>query len=313
AQEGFSGTVSDPWYVVSARTGDYARLSAPHLDQVRGHPWVSPDGTRIAWSWPGGISVYDTIAGGTGRYPPGASAGKWLAWSPDGTRIAYGSDPVRVLDTRTGEVVDLGMRLTDAGVTPGWTADGHWLTVPVQGALEAVRVNSGERRRVPSGVGELRSAAWNRADHLAGLLRMPTGESLRVLRAGALTATGLPDGQSTVARSGRPNLVISDLWGWLGNDEVVLTGLDPDSGALELAMAYSVRDRTLRHFMQVPDPEGNFAGIATMSVAADVLQQPTRDYPEERDPWSPAAKLTLCMLVAVFPMLYFLVARRPRR
>jgi hypothetical protein len=315
AREGFSGEIARPWYAISARTGTYARLAAPHLGQAGDRLWVGPQGTQVAWWWPGGIARYDTMTGESESYPvdaePHADESR-LAWSPDSTRIAFGRYPVRVLDVGTGEVTDLPLQAPPGSASaPAWTADGRWVTVVVGDAVEAVAVGSGERRTLPARVGGLRAPEWSSAGDLAGVhATRRRSNLLRVVHAPGL---GVRDRPARVVDAVPQGLVVEGFWGWAGADEVVLTGLRPETGALEQAMALSLPDNTLRPYMLLPSKGRNWGGLPTVSLATDLLRGPTRAFEEPAMPWSPTAKLRLCMLLALFPVVYLLVARRPRR
>ncbi|MDQ4007047.1 MAG: hypothetical protein M3211_02985 [Actinomycetota bacterium] len=311
ARDGLAGEVAQPWYVVSARTGDYRRLEAPDLDQAQGGLAVSPRGTRIAWSWSGRIACYDTVTGETRTYPVPQSvpADGPLVWSPDASRIAFGESPVRVLDTGSGDVTDLPLRVpTDAPTTPAWTADGQWVTVVDGRGVDAVEVDSGRRRVLPAQTGGLQGAQWNSAGAVAGLHAQATHRVLRVLR------TGQPgSGGTRVVEESPPGIAIETFWGWVDRREVVLTGLRSATGPIEQAMALSLPDNSVRTYMLFPTLGDNWRGLSTVSVAGALLQQPTRDFERPALPWSPVAKLLLCVLLSVFPTVYYLVARKPRR
>lgn len=312
AREGFTGEVGAPWYTVSARDGGYRRLAAPHLEEADGGLWLSAQGTGIAWAWPGGIQTYDTVSGESRSYPKAAGVDPGsLAWSPDQTMIAFGTDPVRVLDTGTGEVTEQPLRAPEeSSARPVWTDDGRWLTIPFGDAIEGVDVETGQRRTLPVGLDGLRQARWSRDDALAGLRPGATGQFLQVVRTHGWEGR---DATASAVDTGRPRLVIEGLLGWAGADEVVLVGLQPETGSIEQAMAYSLTNQTLRPYMVVPTLGDNWAGIGTVSVAGDLLERGTRAFPRPGEPWSSGAKLLTCMLVAVFPTVYFVIARRPRR
>jgi Tol biopolymer transport system component len=102
-------------YIIELNTGEMSPLPEAIIRSLGGPVFateyaVSPDGSRLAYVGPGeNESGQIFIAGidGTGvrqvTHDPGLVAG-WLAWSPDGTTIAYGDAPnLFVLDVATGE------------------------------------------------------------------------------------------------------------------------------------------------------------------------------------------------------------------
>jgi hypothetical protein len=317
ARTGFGDEVEQPWFAVSARDGEYHRLAAPSLDRSVDRVWLSPQGTQVAWRYAGGIGRYDTMTGEADTYAvAGVEASTALVWSPDSARLAFGTDPVRVLDSGTGEVTALPLRVPGTSVTtPAWTQDGDWVSVTASGRLEAVHVGTGRRRSVQarvdgSGIGGFRDADWNAAGDVAGLHRVPRlGRNVvRVIHAPRLA----PRGRAGVDDESPEDLVVQRFLGWGDDDEVVLTGLRPETGQIEQAVVMSLPDDALRTFTLFPTLGDNWVGASTVSVAADYLSADSEDYERPPIPWSPGAKLLLCLLVAVFPMVYYLIARRPR-
>ena len=312
AHVGFGGEVRDPWYAVSARNGVFSRLAPPDVEQARGGLWLGPQGTQVAWRGPDGIARYDTMTGESQTYPVSGAvdASAPLVWSPDSTRIAFGTDPVRVLDTDSGEVTDLPLRASASDdVTPAWTADGRWVTVPVDRAIEAVDVASGQRRTLPASVGGFRGGEWSAAGDLAGMHPTQASNVLRIVRAPDLQAGGTA---AQVDDEVPEDLVIQDLWGWSDPEQVVLTGLRPETGALEQAVTFSLPDNDVQPYMLMPTKGVNWAGVRTVSLATDLLSEPTRAFQDPQQEWSPTSKLRLCLLIAVFPAAYFLIARRAK-
>ncbi|MDQ4084458.1 MAG: WD40 repeat domain-containing protein [Actinomycetota bacterium] len=320
AYEGFTGKVPDPWYAVSARTGAYRRLEAPHLQHVQGRLALSPDGTQVAWAWPGGIDRYDTVTGDVRTYPVDAVAGSAaLVWSPDSTRLAFGRDPVRALDMRTGDVTVLPLVAESASV-PAWTPDGLWVAVVSGDTVEAVEVGSGRHMTFPverraGDPGGFRGADWNASGELAGVHRQQRfGRNvLRILRMPPLEPAGVASAEGVRVRDASPDqLSIQGFLGWGSGDEAVLTGLRAVSGPIEQAVVLTVPGRTVSPYMQFPTLGDNWAGVSTVSVAADLLGAPSEDFEQPTRPWSPGAKLLLCLLLALFPAVYYVLARRPR-
>jgi len=319
ARDGLTGEVDDPWYAVSSRSGAYYRLEEPHLEEAPGL-YVGPQGTQVAWAWPGGIERYDTVSGETQEYAVGGAAmSGTLAWSPDSTRIAFGADPVRVLDVGTGKVTPLALRLpADGPTTPAWTADGDWVTAVNGDALDAVQVDSGRQRTLAlegedtaSDSGGFTGADWNSGGELAGVHRQVrlSRNVLRIVRTPTL-ARG--DTTARVVDASPPQMAIEGFLGWGNTNEAVLTGLRAESGPIEQAVVLALQDNTLSSYMLFPGLGKNWVGVSTVSVARDLLSAPSEDFTQPTQPWSPLSKLMLCLLLAVFPTLYYLIARRPK-
>jgi hypothetical protein len=305
AQEGFFGEVSDPWYTVSARDGAYRRLAAPHLDEATGRLSLGPDGTQVAWVWPGGVATYDTLTGeSTNHTVPGVKASTPLVWSPGSDLLAVGTDPVRVVDMAGGEVRDLSLPVGPGTDAPAWTPDGRSVTVVDGDSIRSVSLDEGVRTvRVP--VGELRMPEWNASGELAGVHPERTRNVLRIVD--PKDSAGVD-----VADESPADVVMSGFWGWVDEDEVVLTGLRPQTGAIEQAIWVSLTSGSSDTFTQLPTGGENWVGLRTVSVARDLLREPTQPFESPTLPWAPSAKLVLCLLVAVFPTVYYLIARRPR-
>jgi len=321
ARDGLAGTVHDPWFAVSSRTGAYYRLEEPHVEDAPG-VYVGPQGTQLAWAWPGGITRYDTVTGETQEYEIGGSAATGaLVWSPDSARIAFGTDPVRVLDVRTGKVTTLPLRLpAGTPTTPAWTPDSAWVTAVLGDSLRAVQVDTGRQRTVPlrgddgttlTGAGGFTAAEWNTAGDLAGVHEQErfSRNVLRIVRTPSLTAD---DSTGRVVDASPPQMSIEGFLGWGGPDAAVLTGLRAESGPVDQAVVLSVPDNTLTPYMVFPALGQNWTGLSSVSVAGDLLSEPTSDFARPTRPWSPVAKLLLCLLLALFPTVYYLIARRPK-
>jgi hypothetical protein len=322
ARDGLTGVVDDPWYAVSSRDGAYYRLEEAHLAQARSGVYVGPQGTRLAWAWPGGIARYDTVTGETQEYAvDGDATTGALAWSPDSTHIAFGADPVRVLDVGTGKITALPLRLpSGVATTPAWTPDGQWVTAVVDDALHAVQVDTGRRRTVSLrdhggtpvvGAGGFTGTEWNTAGDLAGVHRQVrlSRNVLRIVRTPSLTRDAAV---GRVVDASPPRMSIEGFLGWGSTDHAVLTGLRAASGPVDQALVLSVPDNTLSPYMVFPALGENWAGVSSVSVATDLLGEPTSDFTRPTRPWSPVAKLLLCLLLVLFPTVYYLTARRPR-
>jgi hypothetical protein len=312
ALEGFSGEAASPWYAVSARTGDYHRVVAPYLDDSVEQLWLGPAGTKVAWSRHGAVALYDMMTGETRRHAvPGVDASTPLVWSPGSARLAVGTGPVRLVTVASGTVRTLPLAGGQESSAPAWTVDGEWVGVASADALIAVEVATGAVRRTPAPLGAVQRPQWNAAGDLAGTREIPDPQHT-VLRVAHAAVPASTRGGAQVAEENPEGLVIDRFLGWADRDHAVLTGLRPETGRIEQAMVLSLRDDTLQDYMQFPTLGDNWVGTSTVSVATDLLRAPSRDFEQPTLPWSPGAKLLLCLLLAVFPVVYFLIARRPR-
>ncbi len=120
-------------YLVDADGGDPTRLT--DLEGYEHSPTWSADGRRIAFVWGHddvkGFGETGTLwaidADGSNRELLLDRRVGYLAWSPDGTRIAMelrGENHIGVLDVATGALADLG-----PGYAPKWSPDGTRLTL----------------------------------------------------------------------------------------------------------------------------------------------------------------------------------------
>ncbi len=312
AREGFTGKVADPWYAVSARTGEYHRLAAPGLDGAVARLWLSPGGTKVAWALPGAVLVYDAMTGESSRQPvPGATAGTPLGWSPDSSRVAVGTSPLQLIRPPDGRLRALPLPGGPGASGPTWTANGRWLSVATADMLASFDVRSGRLRRTPAPLGALAEPQWSPAGDLAGTHEIPDPQHtvLRIAHAAVPVASR---GRVQVVDESPAGLVIDRFLGWAGQDRVVLTGLRAETGRIEQAMVLSLADDALQPYMLFPTLGDNWVGTETLSVATDLLQAPTEEFEQPTLPWSPGAKLLLCLLLAVFPVVYWLFTRRPR-
>jgi hypothetical protein len=79
-----SGQGSGPITVVGLLTRKVTRVGSPAVGN--GEPSLSPDGRRVAWAGPGGVSIAPASGGGVREL---VSGGSCPLWSPDGRSIAY--------------------------------------------------------------------------------------------------------------------------------------------------------------------------------------------------------------------------------
>lgn len=94
-------------------------------------PEISPDGSRIAFSYDGDIWVVPVDGGDAARATDHVDWDGYPVWSPDGSRIAFASErsggsDVYVIDAAGGDA----MRLTfnsSSDIPCDWTPDGKWV------------------------------------------------------------------------------------------------------------------------------------------------------------------------------------------
>jgi hypothetical protein len=162
-------------------------------------------------------------------------------------------------------------------------------------------------------LGGFLGADWNGSGDLAGVHRQERF-SRNVLRILQMPPLDSADGSAAVRvlDASPAQVAIEGFLGWARAQDAVLTGLRAESGPIEQALVLSVPSRTVSPYMQFPTLGENWVGASTVSVATDLLRGPSETFAEPTQPWSPGAKLLLCLLLALFPAVYYLIARRPR-
>jgi hypothetical protein len=159
----FGGWISSP-AVLAAGGGRFARATYPsgRYDNASWPAW-SPDGKEIAYmrgrfycAWadprgcgdnnvhPGLGQIWLVNADGTGRHLI-AAHGITPAWSPDGTKLAYGAphDEVVIANADGSDP-----QVVTSGFYPAWSPDGHELAVQDHGSIWVVSTDGTNRHRV---------------------------------------------------------------------------------------------------------------------------------------------------------------------
>jgi Tol biopolymer transport system component len=158
----FSGPLfGDALYVVSANGSGLKRVAT---SSEIGFSW-SPDSTRIAYSDGAdhpSIQIADVATGESQALSEPLEYGWRLAWSPDGSKIAFAGDGLDVIDPSSGHVDKLTeMEFT---YTPAWSPDSKRIAFLRDGALWTIGSDGGDERRLAS-VGDLMggqaAASWS--------------------------------------------------------------------------------------------------------------------------------------------------------
>jgi hypothetical protein len=200
--------------VVAADGRNYRQLDAADWPSTAS-TLLSPDGSKVALGGTGdAIAVVDLITGDTRRYPMDGGAQRFLAWSPDSSRLLYlrlPGPPDMLDEPRDAEpfVLDMGSGVrtaipgqrgtVDAAIAP----DGSRLALQGHGQLRIVRWDGTVERTVPvpdrhrlAG-----AAAWS-----------PDGSRLALYRMGESGVPGTPAPVYTLPKGGFPGgLSVVDL------------------------------------------------------------------------------------------------------
>jgi dipeptidyl aminopeptidase/acylaminoacyl peptidase len=190
----FSGRITLP-AELAAGGGRFARATFPRRRDDASWPAWSPDGKAIAfvrgpyycaWDDPVGCAGRDQIwlmnADGTDRHLI-AAHGVTPAWSPDGTKLAYGApnDQVVIANADGSD-----QQVVTSGLYPAWSPDGHDLAVQDHGSIWVVSTDGTNRHRV------LRNAAAPAWSPDGSQLVFTRGEALMVANADGSNVRSLP-------------------------------------------------------------------------------------------------------------------------
>ena len=84
------------WFSRSQPTPPPKLLPLTSLPGVEKQPSLSPDGSRVAFSWKGDIYVKQVGSEAVLRITKNPAMNSWPAWSPDASQIAFVRNAVSV-------------------------------------------------------------------------------------------------------------------------------------------------------------------------------------------------------------------------
>jgi hypothetical protein len=307
---GLSGKLDNPWIMVSAHTGDYRALSAPHRPDPRPDAvTVSPDGSTLAWGFQGGLVLYDPVTDDAREITDGVGADPEVgAFSPDGRHLVVHDGTAKILDTETGRVIASLSGVTAPQARQAvWTPSGVALTYGAPGGLVTHAWRSDARTTAAAPIPPTATLAWQPSGDRLGVMRHVRGVgSVDVFDVG-------PNGRLTKAFVVAPDgYSLQELLGFTGDTRVSVRALTLETGPLEIVYSMSTVDTAQpSQVMQLPGPGSNWVGAETLDVATEPLARGSRDFGEPQWPWSHLAKLVSCVVLAVFLAGLYLT-RRPR-
>lgn len=304
---GLSGEMDNPWIAVSAHTGEYRALSAPHRPEPGGDAVaVSPDGTALAWGYDEGVVLYDPVAD-EARELTGVGADPVLGrFSPDGRHLLLFDGSLEVLDVEAGETV---ATLTGVDETASrqavWTPDGTALSYVSGGRLVTHAWETDERTSTQAPIAPDATLSWR-----------PSGGQLAAMREvrgvrSVLVFDVTEGGPLRLTRRVSPDRYAQqELLGYTSDNRVTVTALTIETGTLPLVYTMSTVDTAQP--MQVMQLPGGGVDLETLEVAAEPLAAGSASFDEPSWPASDLAKLTGSILVTVFVVGLYLT-RRPRK
>lgn len=319
---------------VSAVDGGYRGLELPGFDEDAYFRFggslpavLSPDGTRLAYTWnpqvidgeaiardaDTGIRVVDLETGEVTDHPVDSEFGVYahgFGWSPDGRLLSYtlesAADPsgrtsgsrddyaVEVLDTDTGERTRTSLQPTEFGTAV--TDEG---AVAVAGSgYNAVWVPG---RGVSRFEGDFAGTAWDRDGRQVALGAWSGGLAVAD-RDGVRREAARPPREDDLLVRTRP-------LGWLEDGRIAVLELGESS---LVTYASTLEDSTKQALLRLEERPD----LDKLTLATDLLSSPTRDYapPEWPTNWTSIGLwLRLSALVLVPSALLVWVRRRRHR
>lgn len=287
--------------VVSATDGRYRLLDLEGWSGPEGRPVaLSPDGSGLAVALDDGVRVVDLDSGETTvhAFPPNWFGDQsWrvttVAWTTDGQEVYYGAAvgdaseiaTSRKVDVESGEATPPLLTGTIPALGP---AETHWIVSRTSVSASGPQAPTLQLLTIdpplePTGIAYVSPDQDTMAigNSETGGIDLFTGED----------ETGVTDGSDA---AGLP-------LGWRDDDALVVQqGRSPVTGiALRDTSSPDSPDRVI--------VDVDSADAATLprdvSVAVDLLAQPTRDFPEPDWPWSLQQQLTLAGLAALAMLL----------
>ena len=155
------------------------RANGGHQRDVGGsnfsyQPAWSPDGRRIALveeNLEEGWTALSIIDVGTGKstilpvdvgprdldsYSSGYAFAPNASWSPDGTRIAFASNGIKVIELKSGRVRALG-----AGTGPDWSPDGSRIAYATGHAIAVMNADGSHRHTIVTSENDVVQPSWS--------------------------------------------------------------------------------------------------------------------------------------------------------
>ena len=207
-------------------------------------PTVSPNGAALAWvtDREGSMDIWlrNLVTGQERHLPIPNGAAMHLAWSPDGTAIAYlfveslfglGNAQIQVIDIETAEVKNVGPVIWGPG-RPSWNADGSVLAVSaVDRYAQRFREGVNKIMLIPMDGGEPRFVTPHPNESLQmrggnGPVWSRDGSRLAYAHAGALwsvdvSSDGTPEGEAVLLLD-----EIVDHISWSNDGEIIALSTD---------------------------------------------------------------------------------------
>lgn len=305
-ETGLFGRMENPWIAVSSENGDYRALSAPHRPAPSpGAVAVSPDGKALAWIYRSGVVVYDpqqdTAKTFRPKLRPDPQVGRF---SPDGHFLTVYDGQLRIVDTRSGEVVaTLPGVDRPAARQAVWTPDGSGLTYVADGRLVIHAWRSDARASSPTTIAPGAALAWQPSGKQLAALRESRG--VRTVQVFDVEGEGQVRPAASVSHDG---YAIQELLGFTSDNRVAVTALSMESGPLPLVYTMSTVDSSPPTKVMQLSGSGKWE---TLEVATQPLSFGSSAFKEPDWPASDLSKLVGSAIVAAFALGLYLT-RRPR-